>query len=89
MNTRGAVQYGTVLVSSTETWTYAVDLVFQVRTACKAQKCHILLSLRAFVRMETHRLLTGISGYAAKIDLIREVIRLYLKQRTITLKATA
>ena len=39
----------------------------QVRSA-KAQKCHILLSLRAFVRLEAHRLQTGISGYAAKAD---------------------
>lgn len=60
----------------------------QVRSA-KAQKCHILLSLRAFVRLEAHRLRTGISGYAAKTDLIREAIRLYLRQPTITLEATA
>jgi putative transposase len=60
----------------------------QVRSA-KAQKCHILLSLRAFVRLEAHRLLTGISGYAAKTNLIREAIRLYLRQPTITLEATA
>ena len=60
----------------------------QVRSA-QAQKCHILLSLRAFVRLEAHRLQTGISGYAAKAGLIREAIRLYLRQPTITLKATA
>ncbi len=60
----------------------------QVRSA-QAQKCHILLSLRAFVRLEAHRLRTGISGYAAKADLIREAIRLYLRQPSITLEATA
>jgi putative transposase len=60
----------------------------QVRSA-KAQKRHILLSLRAFVRLEAHRLLTGISGYAAKANLIREAIRLYLRQPNITLGATA
>ncbi len=64
----------------------------QVRSA-KAQKCHVLLSLRAFVRLEAHRLQTGISGYAAKADvvanLIREAIRLYLRQPSITLKPTA
>ena len=60
----------------------------QVRSA-QAQKCHILLSLRAFVRLEAHRLRTGISGYAAKISLIREAIRLYLRQPSITLEATA
>jgi putative transposase len=60
----------------------------QVRSAA-AQKCHILLSLRAFVRLEAHRLKTGISGYAAKAGLIREAIRLYLRQPNITLEATA
>ena len=60
----------------------------QVRSA-RAQKCHILLSVRAFVRLEAHRLRTGISGYAAKADLIREAIRLYLKQPSITLGPTA
>ena len=60
----------------------------QVRSA-KAQKCHILLSLRAFVRLEAHRLRTGISGYAAKGDIIRKAIRLYLSQPSITLEPTA
>ena len=60
----------------------------QVRSA-KAQKCHILLSLRAFVRLEAYRLQTGISGYAAKANLIREAIRLYLQKPTIQLEPTA
>ncbi len=60
----------------------------QVRSA-KAQKCHILLSLRAFVRLEAHRLQTGISGYAAKASLVRKAIRLYLQKPTIHLEATA
>jgi putative transposase len=60
----------------------------QVRNA-QAQKCHILLSVRAFVRLEAHRLQTGISGYAAKANLIREAIRLYLQQPSIRLNATA
>ena len=60
----------------------------QVRSA-KAQKCHILLSLRTFVRLEAHRLQTGISGYAAKANLIREAIRLYLQKPTIQLEPTA
>jgi len=60
----------------------------QVRSA-KAQKCHILLSVRAFVRLEAHRLRTGISGYAAKANLIREAIRLYLQQPTINIEPTA
>lgn len=60
----------------------------QVRKA-QAQKCHILLSVRAFVRLEAHRLKTGISGYAAKAGLIREAIRLYLQKPTILLEPTA
>ncbi len=60
----------------------------QVRSA-RAQKCHVLLSLRAFVRLGAHRLRTGVSGYAAKAGLIREAIRLYLRQPSITLEATA
>ncbi len=60
----------------------------QVRSV-QAQKCHILLSLRAFVRLEAHRLRTGISGYAAKAGLVREAVRLYLSQPSITLEATA
>jgi putative transposase len=60
----------------------------QVRRA-EAQKCHILLSVRAFVRLEAHRLQTGISSYAAKASLIREAIRLYLQNPTIQLQPTA
>jgi len=45
--------------------------------------------LRAFVRLEAHRLQTGISGYAAKANLIRGAIRLYLRRPSITLEATA
>ena len=36
----------------------------QVRKV-EAQKCHILLSLRAYVRLASNRLRTGLSGYAA------------------------
>jgi hypothetical protein len=32
---------------------------------------------------------TGISSYAAKANVIREAIRLYLRQPSITLEATA
>jgi len=60
----------------------------QVRSI-KAQTCHILLSLRAFVRLEAHRLQTGISGYAAKANIIREAIRLYLQKPNIHLETTA
>lgn len=60
----------------------------QVRSA-RAQKCHILPPLRAFVCLEAHRLQTGISGYVAKANIIREAIRLYLRQPSITLEPTA
>ena len=60
----------------------------QVRSA-EAQTCHIVLSLRAFVRLEAHRLQTGMSGYAAKANLIREAIRLYLQKPSIILETTA
>ncbi len=60
----------------------------QVRSA-QAQKCHIVLSLRAFVRLEAHRWQAGLSGYAAKAGLIREAIRLYLQNPSIILGPTA
>ena len=60
----------------------------QVRSV-HAQKCHIVLALRAFVRLEAHRWQTGISGYAAKASLIRDAIRLYLQRPTIILGPTA
>lgn len=52
----------------------------------RVQKCHIVLSLRAFVRLEAHRLEMGISGYASKANLIREASCLYLQNPTIVLK---
>lgn len=60
----------------------------QVRKA-QAQKCHILFSVRAFVRLEANRLRTGLSGYEAKADLIRQAIRHYLSQPTMQLQPTA
>lgn len=56
----------------------------QVRSAA-AQKRHILLALRSFVRLEARRLQTGISWYEAKIDIVREAIRTYLTHPTYTL----
>lgn len=51
----------------------------QVRSA-RAQRSHFLLSIKAFVRLEVHRLRTGISWYEAKAQIIRDAIRLYLQQ---------
>lgn len=60
----------------------------QVRSA-SAQVRHISLSIRAFVRLEVHRLATGVSWYEAKADIIRDAIRLYLAQPRYRLNSTA
>ena len=60
----------------------------QVRKAA-APKSYILLSVRAFVRLEAHRMQTRMSSYAAKASLIREAIRLYFQNPTIRLQTTA
>lgn len=60
----------------------------QVRAA-RAQRNHIGCAIRAFVRLEVHRLHTGIPWWEAKQRLIREAIRSYLAQPLYTLDATA
>jgi hypothetical protein len=60
----------------------------QVRGA-GAQKRHITLAVRAFVRLEVHRLRTGQSWYSAKPAIVRDAVRAYLAQPTIQLTATA
>ena len=60
----------------------------QVRSA-DGQISHIALSIRAFVRLEAHRLKTGVSWYEAKVDIIREAVRQYLAQPLYTLNSTA
>jgi hypothetical protein len=42
-----------------------------------AQRNHIGLAVRAFLRLESHRLLTGVSWFEAKTSIVREAIRLY------------
>jgi hypothetical protein len=59
----------------------------QVRAA-RAQHNHILCALRAFLRLEQHRLVTGVSWWEAKTSIIREAVRLYLAQPRYTLTAT-
>jgi len=54
-----------------------------------SQRNHISLAIRAFVRLEAHRLQTGISWFEAKTDIIRSAMRLYLAHPTITLGSTA
>jgi putative transposase len=59
----------------------------QVRSSVK-QRNHILLALRAYLRLESHRLQTGISWYQAKFDIVRGAIHDYLAHPAILL-ATA
>lgn len=54
-----------------------------------SQRNHIGLAIRAFVRLEAHRLSTGISWFEAKTGIIRSAIRHYLSQPSITLCSTA
>lgn len=60
----------------------------QCRSKVK-QHGHILLSLRAFIRLEANRLATGVSWYEAKLDIVRDAIRHYLAMPTIKIGATA
>jgi len=54
-----------------------------------AQRNHIGLAIRAFVRLEVHRLQTGISWFEAKTGIIRSAMRQYLTHPAITLGSTA
>ena len=60
----------------------------QVRKA-DAQRRHFLLSLRAFLRLEAHRLQTQVSWYEAKRSIVREAIRAYLSNPSFLLNPTA
>ena len=54
-----------------------------------SQRNHIGLAIRAFVRLEVHRLHAGISWFEAKTGIIRSAMRQYLTHPTITLQSTA
>jgi hypothetical protein len=54
-----------------------------------AQRNHIGLAIRAFVRLEVHRLHWQISYFEARSTIIREAIRAYLAHPTLVLQATA
>ena len=60
----------------------------QVRAA-RAQRNHIGLAIRAFVRLEKNRIATGISWMEAKLSITRDAIRAYLAKPAFTLGATA
>lgn len=62
------------------------------RAQCRlevSQRNHIGLAIRAFVRLEAHRLHAGISWFEAKTAIIRSAMRHYLAHPTITLQPTA
>ena len=60
----------------------------QVRAA-RAQRNHIGMALRAFLRLEYHCFTTGISWFEAKTAIVRDAVRAYLAQPWYKLPATA
>jgi putative transposase len=50
---------------------------------------HLLLALRAFLRLEAYRLRTGVSGDEAQAAILREAIRRYLAHPRYVLQPTA
>lgn len=69
-----------------------------LKQCCAVERCqcrskvkqhgHILFSLRAFIRLEANRLITGVSWYEAKLDIVRDAIRHYLAVPTVKIGAT-
>ena len=57
--------------------------------AARAQRNHITCALRACLRLEQHRLVTGTSWWEAKTSLTRDAIRHYLAHPRYTLTSTA
>jgi hypothetical protein len=55
----------------------------------RAQRNHIGLALRAFLRLEWHFYTMGVSAFEAKLGLVREAIRSYLARPFITLPKPA
>ena len=54
-----------------------------------AQRNHIGLAIRAFVRLEIHRLRSDVSWFETKASIIREAIRAYLAHSELILQPTA
>lgn len=54
-----------------------------------SQRNHIGLAIRAFVRLEAHRLQSGMTWFEAKTSIIRSAIRLYLADPSLALHSTA
>ena len=55
----------------------------------EAQRKHLGFALRAFLRLEAHRLRSGVSWYEAKLSIIREAVREYLAQPLYYLNSSA
>ena len=60
----------------------------QVRSE-RGQRNHLGLVLRAFVRLELHRLRTGVAWGEAKLRIIRDAVRAYIARPTYRMPATA
>lgn len=60
----------------------------QVRSS-RAQRNHIGLAIRAFLRLELHWFATGISWYEAKLSIVRDAIRAFLAAPRFSLSPTA
>ncbi len=55
----------------------------------RAQRNHLGLSLRAFLRLEANRLESGVSWYEAKLSIVRDAVRKYLAEPLYLLTPTA
>jgi putative transposase len=55
----------------------------------KAQRNHIGLSIRAFLRMECHCFALGLGWFQAKLDVIRHAVRIYLANPSMLLPMAA
>ena len=55
----------------------------------EAQRGHIGMAIRAFVRLEVHRLQSGVSWYEAVTNIVRYAIQQYLAQPLYSLNPTA
>jgi putative transposase len=60
----------------------------QFRLEC-AQRNHIGLALRAYIRLEYHRWRSSLSIFSAKLDILRQAVRLYLAHPKYSLPSTA
>lgn len=57
--------------------------------AARAQRHHSGCAMRAFLRFAQHRLVTGVSWWAAKTEIIRHAVRSYRAHPRYTLSSTA